>query len=60
MPPIFALGDKGAAQLLNFRVHGRYLLVDRLLDRAVLRLGIGKAAREVRIEREGARGRGRS
>ncbi len=60
MPPIFALGEQEAAELLNFRVRGRYLLVDRLLDRAVLRLGIGKAAREVRIEREAARGRGRS
>lgn len=60
MPPIFALGEQGAAELLNFRVHGRYLLVDRLFDRAVLRLGTGKAVREIKIERETARGRGRS
>ncbi|MGL3822765.1 P-type conjugative transfer protein TrbG [Sphingopyxis sp. R3-92] len=59
MPPIFALGAKGEAELVNYRVNGRYLVVDRLIDRAVLRLGVGKAAREVRIERDKAR-RGRS
>jgi len=59
MPPIFALNDRGEAELVNYRVNGRYMIVDRILDRAVLRLGVGKAAREVRIDREKAR-RGRS
>jgi type IV secretion system protein VirB9 len=59
MPPIFALNPRGEAELVNYRINGRYLIVDRLLDLAVLRLGVGKAAREVRIRREKARG-GRS
>ena len=59
MPPIFALNEQGEAELVNYRVNGRYMIVDRVLDRAVLRLGVGKAAREVRIDREKAR-RGRS
>ncbi|ALC11448.1 P-type conjugative transfer protein TrbG [Sphingopyxis sp. 113P3] len=52
MPPIFLLNEGGEAELVNYRVSGRYLVVDRLFDRAVLRLGVGKAAREVRIRRE--------
>ena len=59
MPPIFALNEQGEAELVNYRVNGRYMIVDRVLDRAVLRLGVGKAAREVRMGREKAR-RGRS
>ena len=59
MPPIFGVNPQGEAELVNYRVNGRYLIVDRLLDLAVLRLGVGKAAREVRIRRDKARG-GRS
>jgi type IV secretion system protein VirB9 len=51
MPPLFAIGEKGEAELLNYRVHGRFMIVDRLFDRAELRLGAGKAARRVVIER---------
>lgn len=59
MPPIFALNEQGEAELVNYRVNGRYMIVDRVLDRAILRLGVGKAAGEVRIVAEKAR-RGRS
>lgn len=59
MPPLFVLGTRGEAELVNYRVHGRYMIVDRLFDRGELRLGAGKAARAVRIEREGASRRGR-
>lgn len=59
MPPIFLLNEGGEAELVNYRVRGRYLLVDRLFDRAVLRLGVGKAAREVRIRRDEPRRGGR-
>ena len=52
MPPIFALDEHGDVELLNYRVHGRFMLIDRILERAVLRLGVGKAAREVRIGRD--------
>ena len=51
MPPLFATGAKGEAELLNYRVHGRYMIVDRLFDRGELRLGAGKAGRKVVIER---------
>lgn len=60
MPPLFVLGNRGEAELVNYRVRGRYMIVDRLFDRGELRLGAGKAARSVRIEREGAARRGRS
>jgi len=58
MPPLFVTGQDGMAELVNYRVEGRYMLVDRLFERAELRLGAGKSARRVRIEREGS-GHGR-
>ncbi|WP_235211950.1 P-type conjugative transfer protein TrbG [Sphingopyxis sp. LC81] len=60
MPPLFVLGAAGEAELVNYRVQGRYMIVDRLFERGELRLGAGKRARVVRIEREMARRRGRS
>ncbi len=59
MPPIFLLNESGEAELVNYRVSGRYMIVDRLFDRAVMRLGVGKAAREVRITRDKPRRDGR-
>jgi type IV secretion system protein VirB9 len=59
MPPLFASGDKGAAELLNYRVNGRFMIVDRLFARGELRMGAGRSARRVVIERD-ARPRGRS
>lgn len=59
MPPLFATGAKGEAELLNYRVHGRFMIVDRLFERGELRMGSGRAARKVVIERAG-RVRGRS
>ena len=59
MPPLFATGAKGEAELLNYRVHGRFMIVDRLFERGELRLGAGRVARKVVIERTG-RERGRS
>lgn len=59
MPPLFVTGPKGEAELVNYRVDGRYMLVDRLFERAELRLGAGKSARAVRIEREVSGHRGR-
>jgi len=49
-PPLFVLGDKGEAQLVNYRVSGRYYVVDRLFGSAELRLG-GKKQKIVRITR---------
>ena len=38
-PPLFVLGHNGDAQLVNYRVKGDWYVVDRLFDRAELRLG---------------------
>lgn len=51
-PPLFVLGEKGQAQLVNYRVSGRFYVVDRLFTAAELRLGAKKQAK-VRITRTG-------
>jgi P-type conjugative transfer protein TrbG len=38
-PPLFVIGESGEAQLVNYRVAGRYYVVDRLFAAAELRLG---------------------
>lgn len=38
-PPLFVLGRKGQSQLVNYRVRSNYYIVDRVIDRAELRLG---------------------
>jgi len=38
-PPLFVIGDDGEAQLVNYRVAGRYYVIDRLFAAAELRLG---------------------
>ncbi len=48
-PPLFVIGEDGEAQLVNYRVAGRYYVVDRLFGAAELRLG-GKKQKVVRIE----------
>ncbi|MDC7810694.1 P-type conjugative transfer protein TrbG [Sphingomonas koreensis] len=53
-PPLFVIGDDGEAQLVNYRVAGRYYVVDRLFGAAELRLG-GKKQKVVRIERASER-----
>lgn len=60
MPPLFVTGGDGEVELVNYRVKGRYMIVDRLFERGELRLGAGKQARVVRIERDVPRRRGRS
>lgn len=55
MPPLFVLPDRGEAPLLvNVRVRGTRMIVDRVPRRAELRLGAGKAQARVRLEREAA------
>ncbi|MDO7837227.1 P-type conjugative transfer protein TrbG [Sphingobium sp. HBC34] len=49
LPPLFVIGAKGEAELVNYRVSGRYLIVDRLFARAELRLGGRKGQQTVRI-----------
>lgn len=52
-PPLFVLGATGEAQLVNYRVAGRFYVVDRLFNAAELRLGEKKQA-IVRIVRSGS------
>lgn len=39
LPPLFVLGGNGDAQLVNYRLRGKYYIVDHLFDAAELRLG---------------------
>ncbi len=50
LPPLFLIGEKNRAELVNYRVSGRYMVVDRLFSVAELRLG-SKKQHIVRIER---------
>lgn len=49
-PPLFVVGAEGNAELVNYRVRGRYYVVDRLFAAAELRLG-GDPQQIVRISR---------
>lgn len=60
MPPLFVLGADGGAELVNYRVQGRYMVVDRLFGAAELRLGTKKTQQRVTIQREDASRRRRS
>jgi type IV secretion system protein VirB9 len=51
MPPLFVLGPDGAPEIVNSRVHGNVLIVDRLFGAAELRLGRGPRQEVVRILR---------
>jgi len=55
-PPLFLVDGKGQAQLVNYRLQGRFYVVDRLFDAAELRLGL-KHQDVVRIERASAKAR---
>jgi len=57
-PPLFLTGPDGKAELVNYRVRGRYYVVDRLFDAAELRLGT-KRQQIVRITRAASTRRGR-
>ena len=56
MPPLFVTGAAGDAELVNYRVQGRYMVVDRLFAAAELRLGDRREQR-VRIVRDDGRER---
>lgn len=59
-PPLFVIGEDREASLVNYRVAGRYYVVDRLFGAAELRLG-AKRQQIVRIERTAERrARGRA
>jgi type IV secretion system protein TrbG len=49
-PPLFLVDSKGTASLVNYRVQGRFYVVDRIFNAAELRLGL-KHQDVVRIAR---------
>lgn len=51
LPPLFLLDADGGAALVNYRVLGRRLIVDRLFDVAELRLVSGRRTQTVLIEK---------
>lgn len=55
MPPLFVIGAGGEGELVNYRVSGHHLIVDRLFAAAELRLGDKHSAQKVRIMRAGAK-----
>jgi type IV secretion system protein TrbG len=54
MPPLWVIGAEGGAELVNYRVHGSHMIVDRLFAAAELRLG-GDPQKKVRIVRTDGR-----
>lgn len=56
MPPLFINAGRGRdGQLVNYRVNGQRMIVDRLFDAAELRLGDRSGQQRVRIERTARR-----
>ena len=56
MPPLFVIGPEGdTSELVNYRVRGNYMIVDRLFAAAELRLGAGDSQKRVRIVRTDGR-----
>ncbi|MGI8365551.1 P-type conjugative transfer protein TrbG [Sphingomonas paucimobilis] len=56
MPPLFVVGAEGdTSELVNYRVRGNYMIVDRLFAAAELRFGAGKTQKRVRISRNDGR-----
>lgn len=49
-PPLFLVGRDGKAELVNYRLNGRFYIIDRIFDAAELRLGL-KKQQIVRIDR---------
>jgi type IV secretion system protein TrbG len=54
MPPLWVIGAQGGAELVNYRVQGNHMIVDRLFAAAELRLGAGPQ-QKVRIVRTDGR-----
>jgi type IV secretion system protein VirB9 len=56
MPPLFIVGPQGkTSELVNYRVRGTHMIVDRLFAAAELRLGDGASEQRVRIVRTDGR-----
>ncbi len=55
VPVLVTLDSAGAEQVVSYRQQGRRLLVDRLIDRAVLVAGVGGGQDSITIDRRGYR-----
>lgn len=56
MPPLFVIGPEGnTSELVNYRVRGNHMIVDRLFAAAELRFGAGDRQKRVRITRTDGR-----
>jgi type IV secretion system protein VirB9 len=55
LPPLWIIGAEGDGQLVNYRVKGNHMIVDRLFAAAELKLG-GKHQQIVRVVRTDGRG----
>lgn len=56
MPPLFVVGPEGnTSELVNYRVRGNHMIVDRLFAAAELRFGSGDRQKRVRITRTDGR-----
>ena len=56
MPPLFVVGPEGdTSELVNYRVRGNYMIVDRMFAAAELRFGAGKSQKRVRVSRTDGR-----
>ena len=56
MPPLFIVGPEGdTSELVNYRVRGNHMIVDRLFAAAELRFGAGDRQKRVRITRTDGR-----
>jgi type IV secretion system protein VirB9 len=56
MPPLFIIGPEGkTSELVNYRVRGNHMIVDRLFAAAELRIGDKGSERHVRIVRTDGR-----
>lgn len=53
LPPLFLKGASGELELVNYRVQGSRIVVDRLFSEAELRLRQGRAGTTVRLVRAG-------
>ncbi len=56
LPPLFLIGPDGRSELAAYRVEAGMLVVDRIFERAELRLGSRRKARRVLISRLGPSG----
>jgi P-type conjugative transfer protein TrbG len=56
LPPLWVIGAEGGGELVNYRVTGNYMIVDRLFAAAELKLG-GQKQQTVRILRVDGRSR---